>query len=649
MTNRTHDAESAEFAVIRLFGHVMAAGGLFLVLTSFLDRMPWEAPKRTLVVLSLVATTYAMAAFGLALANRRGRRSTIGVVVVASSAAALPALIAYIVLSPQLGFGLIAIGLGAVLVLVAGMFLVPGRVRLKLVAQGLLLVAGIAAQAANFQALRNTPDVVTEFIDTTLYDLKVTYFRPFPRMERFQGGLTLFDDRYLLATGDGDLYVFRRSGEQKLDLQRLAYTVPINIAEFEAAVGTQVPVRRFRVADALTQQTPAGLRLFVTHHYWNVRDACWTMRVSSLQGVNDDFLSPSAPLAWTTVYETSPCVGLAVTEADPVRFTGIENGGRMVFLDGNRLLVTFGDHEMNGWATTVMASQDPESSYGKTILIDLTTRTHEVFTLGHRNPQGLHLSEAGIIWSTEHGPRGGDELNKLVRGLNYGWPLATYGVEYGTKIWPLTAKPGEHENFEQPFISWSPSIGISAVIEVTSPRFAYWHGDLLVTSLVGQAVWRLRIRDDRVVLTEQIPVGRRIRDLTEGHDGELVMWTDDRALAFISPAEQVMSGEYLYRVCAGCHVPPAGSTDAVGPTLVGIGGREVASVHEFDYSPGLREFGGTWTRDRLDAYIRDPRSVVPGTTMIFSGLNDDGARELLLDYMLSRNSRLDVAPKAPMH
>ena len=81
-----------------------------------------------------------------------------------------------------------------------------------------------------------------------------------------------------------------------------------------------------------------------THHYWNVRDECWVMRVSSLEGSLEDLLSPSAPLQWSTVYETAPCIGLAVTDADPVRFSGIENGGEDVIVhapstlkDGDRI------------------------------------------------------------------------------------------------------------------------------------------------------------------------------------------------------------------------------------------------------------------------------------------------------------------------
>lgn len=613
-----------------------------------MHRLPWDVPRRTLVVLLLVAGAYALAAIGVAFAEWRGRRVTFGLAVVAAGAALLPAPLAYGMLQPPLEFNLLLVGIGAAFLLAVVAFLLRGHRVLTLAMQGALVVAAGVAQAANFSAVKNDSGVVSELIDTTLYDLDAVYFRAIPKSRQSQGGITRFGDRYLLVVGNGDLYVFSRSGREELDIRRLAYTTPINIADFEAAAGTQVPIARFRAADAVSQVTPAGLRLFVTHHYWNARDACWVMRVSSLEGSIDDFLSPSAPLAWSTVYETSPCVGLSVTEVDPVRFTGIENGGRMAWLEVNRLLVTFGDHEMDGWATTVMAAQDPASSYGKIVLIDVANNTHEMFSLGHRNPQGLYVS-AGTIWSTEHGPDGGDELNRITQGTNYGWPLATYGVEYGTNSWPLTANPGRHEGFQRPFFSWTPSIGISSLIEVTNSRFEHWRGDLLVGSLVNQSLWRIRIRDDRVVMTEHIPIGQRIRDIEQGHDGELVMWTNDHTIAFVTPGEGTASGEFLYRVCAGCHVPLEGSTTAVGPSLVGLMGRDVASAQGFtDYSPGLQALGGKWTRDRLNAFIRDPRAMVPGTTMHFAGIEDDANRELLLDYLENPDSRLDVSPLAPL-
>jgi len=95
-------------------------------------------------------------------------------------------------------------------------------------------------------------------------------------------------------------------------------------------------------------------------------------------------------------------------------------------------------------------------SYGKTILIHLDDGTSEIYSLGHRNPQGLYVTPEGAIWSTEHGPQGGDELNLIVRGANYGWPLVTYGTDYGSAAWPLSHVQGRHDGYQQPILRGYP-------------------------------------------------------------------------------------------------------------------------------------------------------------------------------------------------
>ena len=117
----------------------------------------------------------------------------------------------------------------------------------------------------------------------------------------------------------------------------------------------------------------------------------------------------------------------------------------MVLLDDSRLLFSVGDYQHDGWNREQMLPQNDDAEYGKTVLIDLNTGESSIHTKGHRNPQGLYVSPTGTIWSTEHGPRGGDELNMIMQGANYGWPLVTYGTEYGDKIWPLNSSQGQHE------------------------------------------------------------------------------------------------------------------------------------------------------------------------------------------------------------
>jgi glucose/arabinose dehydrogenase len=175
------------------------------------------------------------------------------------------------------------------------------------------------------------------------------------------------------------------------------------------------------------------------------------------------------------------------------------------------------------------AAQDPSSPFGKVFDLDLTSKVTAVRSTGHRNPQGLVWTTSGTLMSTEHGPEGGDELNIIVPGGNYGWPYRTHGVGYGTFDWP--AMPHVAARFTEPVFAWVPSPAISAVIEVAGFHDR-WNGDLLVGSLKGQTLFRLNVTNSRVLYSEPIQVGSRIRDLVQ-MPNEIALMTDDPALVFI--------------------------------------------------------------------------------------------------------------------
>ena len=143
-----------------------------------------------------------------------------------------------------------------------------------------------------------------------------------------------------------------------------------------------------------------------------------------------------------------------------------------------------------------------------------------IWSYGNRNPQGLDWHPVtGELWSTEHGPRGGDELNLIEPGRNYGWPVITYGINYdGTPVSDKTAQEG----MEQPILQWTPSIGTCGIAFYTGSHFPGWKNDLFVTALVGQSLRRLVIEGHRVVHEEVLfrNIGR-VRDVVQGPDGYL--------------------------------------------------------------------------------------------------------------------------------
>ena len=141
-----------------------------------------------------------------------------------------------------------------------------------------------------------------------------------------------------------------------------------------------------------------------------------------------------------------------------------------------------------------------------------------IWSYGNRNPQGLvRHPQTGDLWETEHGPRGGDELNLIQRGRNYGWPVITFGMDYnGTPISALTAKPG----MEQPVIHWTPSIAVCGMDFYFGDSFPRWQGNLFVTALAQQELRRIVLDGQRVTQQEVLfkNIGR-VRDVCTGPDG----------------------------------------------------------------------------------------------------------------------------------
>ncbi len=143
-----------------------------------------------------------------------------------------------------------------------------------------------------------------------------------------------------------------------------------------------------------------------------------------------------------------------------------------------------------------------------------------IWSYGHRNPQGLALHpETGDVWSAEHGPKGGDELNIIIKGLNYGWPLYSLGINYdGTTISPGHTAKG----IEPPLYTWTPSIGVCAITFITSDKFGSWKGNLLVSGLASQKLYRCVIKDNKVTNETELLTGYgRVRNVIQGPDGSI--------------------------------------------------------------------------------------------------------------------------------
>lgn len=249
-------------------------------------------------------------------------------------------------------------------------------------------------------------------------------------------------------------------------------------------------------------------------------------------------------------YEDGALVdGAIIWQAVMNKSGGSHFGSRIAFLPDATLLVTLGDgfayreeaqNLANHLGAIVRLNADGSPADGNPLASE-DGALADIWTYGHRNVQGIAIDPAtGMVWAHEHGPRGGDELNIIEGGSNYGWPIATAGIDYaGARISPFS----EHGSaYAGPVREWLPnSIAPSGLAVYRGEAFANWDGDILIGALAGQALHRVRVENgaatgEEVLLADR---GQRIRDVRVGPDGLVYVLTDhaDGALLRLSPAD----------------------------------------------------------------------------------------------------------------
>ncbi|MCW8311632.1 PQQ-dependent sugar dehydrogenase [Sphingobacterium sp. InxBP1] len=226
-----------------------------------------------------------------------------------------------------------------------------------------------------------------------------------------------------------------------------------------------------------------------------------------------------------------------IYQATPAHKGNLHYGGRILFdKDGNLI---FSTGERSDLVTRPLA-QDLQAALGKILRITKDGQPApgnpfagqgnarpEIYSYGHRNPQGLALHpETGDLWETEFGPRGGDELNRIVAGKNYGWPTITYGIEYkGDKVGEGIQ---QKEGLEQPVYYWDPVLSPSGIAFYTGQNIPEWKNNLFICGLSSTHIARIILKDNKVVGEERLLAGegQRFRDITQGKDGALYAITD---------------------------------------------------------------------------------------------------------------------------
>ena len=404
----------------------------------------------------------------------------------------------------------------------------------------------------------------------------------------------------------------------------------------------------------------ASAQLYVSHHVYRASDQtiCNVVNRTGITATPDGLTFSGD---WVEIFRLDVCVPLPEYDWS---FNGHMSGGRMTTFDDEHVLLSVGEFGLANFLNTPeLVQADSGNQLAKILKLNLETGDVSTFASGVRNPQGLTRDRHGRFWETEHAAQGGDELNLLREGLDYGWPNVALGTEYGAPRtpFPRTPEQGRHDNYESPAYAFVPSIGIAGIIPVSGENgFSVWRDDFLLTSLVGQTLYRLRPDGERIVYAEPIKLGERMRDIIMLPNGWAAILTGNRSVIFIrdanayAEADRVFSssgydalapleqsarsassnyswGRDLYRgACSSCHRVD-GETE-VAPPLNGIIGRKIGQYDGYPFSQALEDASGRWTPSKLNDFMADPQAVFPGTGMPGVSL-DKYERRAVVEYL----------------
>jgi cytochrome c2 len=504
----------------------------------------------------------------------------------------------------------------------------------------------------------NTRTLVLQWkeVNTNLQVIDVAAFR-YSEPTVAGGSLAEVGGNLVIASPHGQLnYLDPRGQFHALDAR-----VPMNIDALRNDPLYKDPmfnVAFVRTTGLLAIQTSAETYdLYASFHRFAGR--CFQFVVSRISlEANDNAVRPLS--GWHDVWAAKPCVPF---KSRGERFAGLESGGRMVRYGNETILVSVGDHQLDGFYSDQAVAMDPAWDLGKLIEVNIRTGASRHFAVGLRNPQGLVIAPDGRIWETEHGPQGGDEVNLMIDGRNYGWPIVTYGMAYGNppRNWPANPKAGSHDGYTRPRFAFVPSIGIGALIVPDPQEFPNWKGSLLLCSLRANTLYVLKTEGDDIVYAEPIPMGGyRLRDIAKLPDGRLAILADGGSLLLVRNAdahrkeaqEIELSGlsslphptpdeslhllvgtpvergrRYFSASCASCH--SLGGEVGIGPPLNGIVGRHFAAIPGFSYSTALKAQNDIWTRDLIVSFISNPKGEMPGTSMPTTGIYLDQADDIV--------------------
>ena len=265
---------------------------------------------------------------------------------------------------------------------------------------------------------------------------------------------------------------------------------------------------RFAINDiAVLSESALSARLLISYPRLNASRSCVEIAVDEL-ALDRNRERARFIAQW---FLSKPCVPVSAVQ---------HTAGRFEVIDKNSVYLTVGD-----LGFTRIGDRKKRGDLGS--VFKLTARTAEKISQGHRNPQGIVLYNNDTLMVSEHGPRGGDELNIVKKGNDYGWPFVTYGQPYGAGDYVKPTKTGTHEGFVKPITYWVPSIAPTELVQLPNQGWGDWNSALVLGTLREEVLVFIALNQKlEVTSTQQIDVGQRVRDLDVLSDGSLIMSTD---------------------------------------------------------------------------------------------------------------------------
>ncbi|MCG8442538.1 MAG: PQQ-dependent sugar dehydrogenase [Caulobacterales bacterium] len=482
-----------------------------------------------------------------------------------------------------------------------------------------------------------------------------------PDMANTGGGLTSFGEDVLVLPYSGRIFAARGAGDVREtdiwgpDNNRAAFYALTENPDYPQYAWNR---GYLRYNDLLFTESEHFRGLIASFTEFHPGEMCYTNSLATLEFPADvnaiDEMSAAAE-DWRILYRSEPCLPFKERH---LAMEGQMAGGRMVFKAPSTIYLANGDYHWDGMRSDgELIAQNPDADYGKVVAVDLATGAKRIVSMGHRNTQGIDIDPSGRLLVLEHGPRGGDELNIIAPGRNYGWPLESYGTAYDGVPIPGSLSFGRHDTHTAPLHAWVPSAATSS-LEVIAGFHDAWDGDLLAGALISQSLFRLRLQDGRVVYSEEIPIGARIRYVHQHTDGQLVVWTDKHQLIFLTPsdtqAEKLLVADYVAKAdihasvrgkvvtalenCGQCHSFTA-NDNLRAPSLHRIFEAEIGATDFAGYSRALARKRGTWSREALEAFLDDPEGFASGTFMPDPQIDDarviDGVLSVLSEMQRS--------------